>query len=163
MNTNANTSENKNNNSHNNDNSIETSAITANNSNTVHMNNNATTSSCTPTAGADVTSSATVLTPMITVVEAGEVASTTTNNNNNTLSLPAPANITTNSTMNEAPTDGDAQNMRLILPVFIQNERKYSQPERQRKIQSSPVKSIRRFSQDSSELLGKHLNVSHPI
>lgn len=155
MNANVNMSENKNNN---NNNSIETTAITADNSDTIHMSNVTTSSSM---LAADVTSAATVLTPTITVVEAAVAASSTVNNN--TLSLPATAsNASTNSTMNGVPIDGETQNMRLILPVFIQNERKYSQPERQRKIQSSPVKSMRRFSQDSSELLGKHLNVSRP-
>lgn len=62
-----------------------------------------------------------------------------------------------------AVTNGvEVNNMRMILPVFIQNERKHSQPERQRQIQSSPVKSMRRFSQDS-DYLGRQLNVSTKI
>lgn len=45
----------------------------------------------------------------------------------------------------------DANSMRIILPVFIENEQKYAQMERRRKIQSSPAKSMRRFSQESSK------------
>lgn len=169
MNVNTTTSVNKNNN-----NKIAVSkAKTAGNSNTIPMNNNnATTSNSTLPAAADIasaaaaavaTTAAAVLTPTITVIDAAVVTSNAANNTN-TPSLPAPAkNAPTNALTNgESANDGDAQNMRLILPVFIQNERKYSQPERQRKIQSSPVKSMRRFSQDSSEILEKQLNVSRP-
>lgn len=133
--------------------------ITDNSNRTIHMNNGTTYSNS--NASTDITSSVAALTPMITVVEAATATSSTLSNNN-TSSLPATVkNISLNSTMNGATaSDGESQNMRLILPVFIQNERKHSQPERQRKIQSSPVKSMRRFSQDSSEFLGKHLNVS---
>lgn len=46
----------------------------------------------------------------------------------------------------------DTNSMRIILPVFIENEQKYAQMERRRKIQSSPAKTMRRFSQDSSKL-----------
>lgn len=56
----------------------------------------------------------------------------------------------------ERISENDVQNMRFILPAFIQNERKYSQSDR-RKIQSSPIKSKRRFSQDSA-FLSKHIN-----
>lgn len=62
------------------------------------------------------------------------------------------------------PIDNETNSMRVILPVFIENEQKYaeSQVERKRKIQSSPAKSQRRFSQDSSTL--EHLmNVSRMI
>lgn len=52
---------------------------------------------------------------------------------------------------------GDANNMRFILPAFIHNERKHSQPER-RKLRSSPMIS-RRFS-DDSDSIGRNLNVS---
>lgn len=160
MNSNVTTKENKNNNN----NSTETKAITATSSNAIPMNNNNETAfSNTMTAAADVTSSITAtasaaLTPIITVVEAAVGASNAANNSASTLPVPA-KNVTNKSTMN----DSETQNMRLILPVFIQNERKYSQPERQRKIQSSPVKSMRRFSQDSSEILDKYLNVSQSI
>lgn len=105
------------------------------------------------------TSSSTLHIPMITVVEAATAAASIASN---APAIQTAANVSTSSIMTSLPSNGDAQNMRLILPVFIQNERKCSQPGRQRKIQSSPVKSMRRFSQDSSDLLGKHLNVSQP-
>lgn len=43
-----------------------------------------------------------------------------------------------------------ANSMRIILPVFLENEQKHAQVERKRKIHSSPAKSMRRFSQDSA-------------
>lgn len=46
-------------------------------------------------------------------------------------------------------SDNETNSMRIILPVFIENEQKYAQHDRKRKIQSSPVK---RSSQDSSSL-----------
>lgn len=57
-------------------------------------------------------------------------------------------------TINDADADAnDTNSMRIILPVFIENEQKYAQMgQRQRKIQSSPGKSMRRFSQDSLAL-----------
>lgn len=57
-------------------------------------------------------------------------------------------------TINDADADAnDTSSMRIILPVFIENEQKYAQMgQRQRKIQSSPGKSMRRFSQDSMAL-----------
>lgn len=55
--------------------------------------------------------------------------------------------------------DSEVNNLRLILPAFIEQEQKNSQIDRLRKIQSSPVKSLRRFSQ-GSDYLGRHLNVS---
>lgn len=59
---------------------------------------------------------------------------------------------TNKSTMPESDASAnDANSMRIILPVFIENEQKYAQMERRRKIQSSPAKSMRRFSQDSSK------------
>lgn len=129
-------------------------ATTTDNSNrTIHMNNGTTYSNSNATA--DITSSVAALTPMITVVEAATATATSsTLSNSNTPSLPA---FVTNASLTAS------DDMRLLLPVFIQNERKHSQPERQRKIQSSPVKSMRRFSQDSAEFLGKHLNVSRSI
>lgn len=56
-------------------------------------------------------------------------------------------------------TTNDANSMRIILPVFIENEQKYAQIERRRKIQSSPAKTMRRSSQDSSKSERPH-NVS---
>lgn len=51
--------------------------------------------------------------------------------------------------------------MRVLLPAFIQNEQKYSEMDRIRKIQSSPMKSTqRRFSQDSA-YLDRQWNVSY--
>lgn len=58
------------------------------------------------------------------------------------------------------PSDNDTSAMRNILPVFIENEQKYAQVERKRKIQSSPAKSLRQYSQDSSSL-EQQLNVSY--
>lgn len=57
-------------------------------------------------------------------------------------------------TINDADAGtNDTNSMRIILPVFIENEQKYAQMgQRQRKIQSSPGKSMRRFSQDSTAL-----------
>lgn len=56
-------------------------------------------------------------------------------------------------------SDGDTKSMRIILPVFLENEQKYAQVERKRKIHSSPAKSMRRFSQDSA-YTERQLNVS---
>lgn len=56
-------------------------------------------------------------------------------------------------------SDGDTKSMRIILPVFLENEQKYAQVERKRKIHSSPAKSMRRFSQDSA-YMERQLNVS---
>lgn len=47
--------------------------------------------------------------------------------------------------------DNETNSMRVILPVFIENEQKYAQHDRKRKIQSSPAKSMQRFNQDSLE------------
>lgn len=63
-----------------------------------------------------------------------------------------------NESVAKQTSENEVNNMRLILPAFIQNERKYSQTER-RKIQSSPIKSKRRYSQDS-DYLSRQLNVS---
>lgn len=52
----------------------------------------------------------------------------------------------------------DANNLRIILPAFIQNEQLHSQTMERRIIHSSPVKSSRRFSQDS-QIIGRQLNV----
>lgn len=59
-----------------------------------------------------------------------------------------------NTTINDADANAnDTNSMRIILPVFIENEQKYAQMEhRRRKIQSSPAKAMRRFSQDLSAL-----------
>lgn len=60
-----------------------------------------------------------------------------------------------NTTINEADAadTSDTHSMRVILPVFIENEQKYAQMEqRRRKIHSSPAKTLRRFSQESSAL-----------
>lgn len=59
-----------------------------------------------------------------------------------------------NTTINDADADAnDTNSMRIILPVFIENEQKYAQMEQHRRqIQSSPGKSMRRFSQDSKAL-----------
>lgn len=47
----------------------------------------------------------------------------------------------------------ETNSMRFILPAFLQNEQKYSEMERARKIQSSPLNARqRRFSQDSAYL-----------
>lgn len=46
-------------------------------------------------------------------------------------------------------SEKDTNSMRIILPVFIENEQKYAQMERRRKIQSSPAKTMRRFSEES--------------
>lgn len=63
-------------------------------------------------------------------------------------------------TINDADVDtNDTNSMRIILPVFIENEQKYAQMgQRQRKIQSSPGKSMRRFSQESTTLEQQHQN-----
>lgn len=55
-----------------------------------------------------------------------------------------------NITINDADADAnDTKSMRIILPVFIENEQRYAQMEhRRRKIQSSPAKAMRRFSQN---------------
>lgn len=53
----------------------------------------------------------------------------------------------------------DTNNLRVILPAFIQNEQLHSQTMERRIIHSSPVKSSRRFSQDS-QIIGRQLNVS---
>lgn len=53
----------------------------------------------------------------------------------------------------------DHETMRIILPVFLENEQKYAQVERKRKIYSSPAKSMRRFSQDSASF-ERQINVS---
>lgn len=55
----------------------------------------------------------------------------------------------TKKTPSNDTSEKDTNSMRIILPVFIENEQKYAQMERRRKIQSSPAKSMRRFSQDS--------------
>lgn len=54
--------------------------------------------------------------------------------------------------LNSEPCVNETHSMRVILPVFIENEQKYAQVEyqRQRKIQSSPAKAMRRCSHDSS-------------
>lgn len=52
-----------------------------------------------------------------------------------------------------------ANSMRIILPVFLENEQKHAQVERKRKIHSSPAKSMRRFSQDSA-CMERQLSVS---
>lgn len=49
-------------------------------------------------------------------------------------------------------SDNASNAIRTMLPTFIENEQKYAQVERKRKIHSSPAKSLRRFSQDSSSL-----------
>lgn len=57
-------------------------------------------------------------------------------------------------------SENDTTNsMRIILPVFLENEQKHAQVERKRQIQSSPAKSVRRFSQDSA-YLDRQKNVS---
>lgn len=56
----------------------------------------------------------------------------------------------TKSAANES-NDNETNSMRVILPVFIENEQKYAQHDRKRKIQSSPAKSMQRFNQDSLE------------
>lgn len=61
--------------------------------------------------------------------------------------------------LDNEPNNNGTNSMRVILPVFIENEQKYAQLERIRKIQSSPAKSMRRFSQDSSSL-DRLMNVS---
>lgn len=53
----------------------------------------------------------------------------------------------------------NSTSMRTILPMFIENEQKNSQPVRLRNIQSSPVRFMRRFSTDSN-YLEKPFNVS---
>lgn len=59
----------------------------------------------------------------------------------------------------ESNDNNEIHSMRVILPVFIENEQKYAQVERKRKIQSSPAKAMRSFSQDSTQL-EHQLNVS---
>lgn len=56
-------------------------------------------------------------------------------------------------------SENEINRMRLILPTFIANEQKYAQTERRRNIQSSPAKSLRRYSQNSSHV-ERQLNVS---
>lgn len=50
------------------------------------------------------------------------------------------------------PNTSDESAMRIILPVFIENEQRYAQMERVRKVQSSPAKAMRRFSQNSTTI-----------
>lgn len=52
--------------------------------------------------------------------------------------------------VDSASSGKEADSLRVILPAFIENEQKHSQLERVRNIQSSPVKMMRRFSQDSA-------------
>lgn len=59
-------------------------------------------------------------------------------------------------------TSNDPQNLRIILPAFIQNEKQHSQTTEFRQIHSSPTKSTRRFSQDSFTF-SKQLTVSNNI
>lgn len=61
-------------------------------------------------------------------------------------------------TQNES-NDNETNSMRVILPVFIENEQKYAQHDRKRKIQSSPAKSMHRIHQDSSSV-ERQLHVS---
>lgn len=56
-------------------------------------------------------------------------------------------------------SDNETNAMRVILPVFIENEQKYAQHDRKRQIQSSPAKSMHRFYQDSSSI-ERQLHVS---
>lgn len=56
-------------------------------------------------------------------------------------------------------SENEINRMRVILPTFIENEQRYAQTERRRKIQSSPAKSVRRYSQNSSHM-ERQLNVS---
>lgn len=79
------------------------------------------------------------------------------------------ATFNENSTENQNQTDkqfdspsvkNDTDKMRVLLPMFIKNEQVYSQTERARKIQSSPAKSVRRFSQEDSVHIEKLNNVS---
>lgn len=69
-----------------------------------------------------------------------------------------------NTTINDADADSsDTQSMRIILPVFIENEQKYAQMDQhRRKIHSSPAKTTRRFSQDSTALEQQQQKSSHP-
>lgn len=57
-----------------------------------------------------------------------------------------------NTTINDVDVDSsDTQSMRIILPVFIENEQKYAQlDQRRRKTHSSPAKTVRRFSQEAA-------------
>lgn len=137
--------------------------VPVNSNNTNNLNGDVTRSSSPVVSNVTtIISSGSTVTPMIAIIEAAVVASKPKISDAST--LPVPPKNAPKTTMTETIADDDeTQNMRLILPVFIQNERKYSQPERQRKIQSSPVKSMRRFSQDSSEIQNKHLNVSRWI
>lgn len=64
-----------------------------------------------------------------------------------------------NESASRQASENEVNNMRTILPAFIHNERKYSQTER-RKIQSSPIKSKRRYSQDS-DYRNSQFNVSN--
>lgn len=68
-------------------------------------------------------------------------------------------------TINDAEADAnDTNSMRIILPVFIENEQKYAQMgQRQCKIQSSPGKSMRRFSQDSTALEQQQQQLPPPL
>lgn len=54
----------------------------------------------------------------------------------------------------------NTNNLHVILPTFIQNEKQNSNPiTAPKRIQSSPAKAQRRFSQDSGMLRNKSVNV----
>lgn len=68
-------------------------------------------------------------------------------------------NDSADSILEPGGSENEVKSMRLILPAFIENEQRYAQVEHKRKIQSSPAKSMRRFSQDST-YLDRQMNVS---